>query len=433
MMILTDRGLAVLENGGWKLHRGPSGKQFFDLVETSDGDLWLGCNGGIARFDGNRFHDYSYYDGVALSECNTGAALQDSRGVIWLGGVDVSVVFPGLMRRPPQAIPIVTRVSVDGQEKNLRDTLEVLSSVRRLDIRFAAPSFWNEQEQSFRYRLEGLETQWSVPGGEAFARYAGVSPGDYRFALQCRPKNGEWKSVATPLRIVVEPTWWQTVYAQMLFVVGLIVCGFFIGYVRIRRLTAYQSKLQRLVDEQTEEIKKQRDLMALQATTDELTGLPNRRKCTESLQSELARSRRSGLPFSVFLFDIDFFKTINDTNGHAAGDEVLHLIARVGRRAVRETDTLGRWGGDEFILLMPETDRERALVVCRRLKASIEREGVTSRNGITIKITISGGIATHTMDISPEPPSGGQIVRAADEALYRAKQSGRSRIIPASA
>jgi len=211
------------------------------------------------------------------------------------------------------------------------------------------------------------------------------------------------------------------------------VCGFFIGYVRIRRLTAYQSKLQRLVDEQTEEIKKQRDLMALQATTDELTGLPNRRKCTESLQSELARSRRSGLPFSVFLFDIDFFKTINDTNGHAAGDEVLHLIARVGRRAVRETDTLGRWGGDEFILLMPETDRERALVVCRRLKASIEREGVTSRNGITIKITISGGIATHTMDISPEPPSGGQIVRAADEALYRAKQSGRSRIIPASA
>ncbi|MEJ2143818.1 MAG: diguanylate cyclase [Acidobacteriota bacterium] len=429
--VLTDRGLAVRKDSDWELFGTSPEKQLFDFVETQDGSIWLGCNGGIARFDGTRFHFYGYYDGIALNECNTGAALQDSRGVVWLGGVNVSLIFPSLLRFPPPAVPMITRVAVNGVDTPFRNGLKLRSSVRNLDFRFAATSYWNEQEQSFRYRLDGLDSDWSAPASHGVARYTGLSPGEYRFALQCRTKNGQWTNAPQSLPVIVEPAWWQTIYARILLVTGLIVFGFFIGYVRIRRLKANKRQLQNLVDEQTAEIKKQRDLMARLATTDELTDLPNRRKCVELLQNEMARARRSGVPFSVFLFDIDFFKEINDSNGHATGDEVLNLIARVGRRAIRETDTLGRWGGDEFILLMPRTSQKQAQLVSRRLKSFVEQEGVTNPKGITVKLTISGGIASYDPGISPDGWRGGQLVRVADTALYRAKQEGRSRIVAA--
>lgn len=431
LWVLTDRGLAVRKRSHWELFSTAPEKQLFDFVETHDGTIWLGCNGGIARFDGSRFYFYSYYDGIALNECNTGAALQDSRGVVWLGGVNVSLVLPSLLHPPPPAVPMITRVVADGAERLFHGGLKLPPNVRNFDIHFAALSFWNEQEQAFRYRLDGLDADWSVPARHAVAHYTGLPPGEYRFLLQCLPKNGQWTNASSSLMVVVAPAWWQTIYARILLVAGLIVCGFFLGYVRIRRLKSHKLELQKLVGEQTAEIKEQRDRMAALATTDELTELPNRRKCVESIQDEMARARRGGLPFSVFLFDIDFFKAINDSNGHDAGDEVLKLIARVGRRAIRETDTLGRWGGDEFVLLMPGTDKEQAQVVCRRLKSFVEREGVTSRRGITVKVTLSGGIATYDVAVGRDGWPGGQLVQVADQALYRAKHEGRSRIVAA--
>ncbi len=431
LWVLTDRGLAVRRRSDWELFSTSPEKQLFDFVETRDGTIWLGCNGGIARFDGNRFHFYSYYDGIALNECNTGAALQDSRGVVWLGGVNVTLVFPSLLRPPPPAVPMITRVVAAGAERRFQSGLTLPPNIRNLDIHFAALSYWNEQEQAFRYRLDRLDADWSAPTPHAVAHYTGLPPGEYRFLLQCLPKNGQWTNASSSLMVVVEPAWWQTVYARVLLVVGLIVCGFFIGYVRIRRLKAHKLELQKLVDEQTAKIKKQRDRMAALATIDELTNLPNRRQCVESLQDEMARARRGGLPLSVFLFDIDFFKEINDANGHETGDQVLKLIARAGRRAIRETDTLGRWGGDEFILLMPGTDKEQARVVCRRLKSFVEQDGVTSRGGITVRVTLSGGIATYDVAVGGDGWPGGQLVRVADKALYRAKQEGRSRIVAA--
>ena len=432
-LVLTDKGLAVADGSGWRLFASASDRQFFDFVEASDGVVWIGCNGGIARFDGSRFHFYGYYDGIALNECNTGAAIRDQRGVVWLGGVNVSLILPAPLHLPPPATPFITRVLRNGLETPFAGGLALASGVRTLEIHFAAPNFWNEQEQLFRFRLDGLDHAWSDPAREAVARYTSLPPGEYRFSVQCRPKNGEWTDAFEILPVTIEPAWWQTVYARVSFILSLVICGFFIGYVRIRRLKERQQELQRLVAEQTAEIKTQRDRMAALATTDEVTGLANRRKCSEALQREMARARRSGAPFSVFLFDIDFFKEINDSHGHGIGDEVLRLIARVGSGVIRETDTLGRWGGDEFILLMPETDTEQAVVVCRRLKEHVEREGVVGSSGVAVRVSLSGGIATH--DRLPRTESGSErhLVRCADQALYRAKQEGRSRIVPASA
>jgi diguanylate cyclase (GGDEF)-like protein len=227
---------------------------------------------------------------------------------------------------------------------------------------------------------------------------------------------------------VVTPAWWQTIYARILLVIALIVSGVFIGLFRVQLLKARQVKLEQLVDQQTVEIKRQRDAMALLATTDELTHLPNRRECSELLDREMARATRTGHPFSVFLFGVDLFKGINDENGHDVGDRVLTEIARVGQKVVRATDTLGRWGGDEFIILMPDTENAEAWEVCRRLREAIEGSTVKTDAGTVVKVTISGGISTYRSEKAGEPLSIGRFVRGADEALYRAKEDGRNRI-----
>ncbi len=427
LVVLTDRGLAVLKGSAWHRYQ-PDQKQLFDFVRTADGTIWLGCNGGIGRFDGSDFEFFGFYDGVALGECNTGAALLDSRGVVWLGGVNVSLVRPSLLRTPPVAVPAISTVSVSGKNQRFPSRLELPSTFRNLEIQFAAPSFWNEQEQFFRSRLDGFDSDWSSPTNRGSVQYSALPPGEYTFRVQCRPQNGSWSEAPTPLFVVVSPAWWQTIYARALFVFGLIISGVFIGLFRVQLLKARQSKLEQLVDQQTVEIKRQRDAMALLATTDDLTLLPNRRKCSELLEREMARASRTGNPFSVFLFDVDLFKGINDDNGHDVGDRVLIRIAKVGQEVVRATDTLGRWGGDEFILLMPDTENGRAWEVCRRLKQAVEDSTVMTNTGTPVKVTISGGISTYQSEEEGEPLSIGRLVRGADEALYRAKEDGRSRI-----
>jgi diguanylate cyclase (GGDEF)-like protein/PAS domain S-box-containing protein len=168
----------------------------------------------------------------------------------------------------------------------------------------------------------------------------------------------------------------------------------------------------------------ERRLRAL-ATTDELTGLLNRRALLELAESELDRARRYKRPFTLLMIDLDRFKRVNDTYGHDVGDKVLKSVARTGAQALRETDTLGRLGGEEFAAILPETSADQALEVAERLRAAIgraEMEESAAPEG-RLRVTISVGIA----DSRPERDTVEAILKAADTALYRAKDNGRNR------
>jgi len=159
------------------------------------------------------------------------------------------------------------------------------------------------------------------------------------------------------------------------------------------------------------------------AFTDGLTGVYNRRYMNAHLDRKLMEIADSGKPVSVMLFDIDHFKAVNDTHGHAAGDAVLKAIAELVGRGVRETDLLSRYGGEEFVLVMPDTDTEIALKVADRLRAAVAemRVGV---GDIVLQVTISAGVAA-TLDPMETPDS---LLQQADAALYAAKQGGRNRV-----
>jgi two-component system cell cycle response regulator len=160
------------------------------------------------------------------------------------------------------------------------------------------------------------------------------------------------------------------------------------------------------------------------ATTDALTGLLNRHAFLESTERELERSKRYGDTLSVVLLDIDHFKHINDRRGHAAGDMVLSAIGKLLPQALRRCDILARWGGEEFVLVMPSTSLESAEQVAERLRQAIETSQIKDGNGDFIPVTASFGVACYLHGETLE-----QVVDRSDRAMYRAKSGGRNRVV----
>ncbi|MCP4119716.1 MAG: diguanylate cyclase [Desulfobacteraceae bacterium] len=170
--------------------------------------------------------------------------------------------------------------------------------------------------------------------------------------------------------------------------------------------------------------KKAEQLLTELATVDELTGLINRRKIMEILEKEIDSAARSNDPLTLCLVDIDHFKAVNDVHGHNAGDIVLESMADAIRKGIRKTDSVGRYGGEEFCIVFPHTGMSQARSILERVRRTISSMGFFLDSGTEISLTISLGLAQYHPGISETR----QLINNADTALYRAKQSGRNRL-----
>jgi len=162
------------------------------------------------------------------------------------------------------------------------------------------------------------------------------------------------------------------------------------------------------------------------ATRDELTGLPNRREFDRIMSEEEERARRFGHPLSLVVVDIDRFKSINDLHGHAAGDAVLREAASRIADSIRTVDRAARIGGEEFALILVQTDGQAAFEVARRAIASVAKNPVRAGE-LSVAVTASAGVATLPLDAR----TAGDLFAAADKALYAAKEGGRNRAVRA--
>lgn len=162
------------------------------------------------------------------------------------------------------------------------------------------------------------------------------------------------------------------------------------------------------------------------ALSDYLTGLPNRRSAIGSLEGEIARAERKKEPFSIALLDIDHFKSINDNNGHATGDAVLAEVARRMRSAVRKYDIVGRYGGEEFLLIFPGLKGDEALHICERVRSTVEGKPFypASGEGRGGPFTVTASIGTCEWNSSFRKPD--EMLMKVDQALYKAKEAGRN-------
>ena len=190
----------------------------------------------------------------------------------------------------------------------------------------------------------------------------------------------------------------------------------------VATLTARLSRIRHRLSEQREELARALAQLQAIATRDELTGLPNRRQMQALMDQELLRALRHFHDFCIAIVDLDHFKRVNDEHGHAAGDAVLRAFAQAGQAAMRATDVLARWGGEEFVVLLPDTAMAAALAGMERLRQQIAAQPIDVGGGRPIAITVSIGLTGHHRNETLA-----QTLERADRLLYRAKAEGRNR------
>jgi diguanylate cyclase (GGDEF)-like protein len=197
------------------------------------------------------------------------------------------------------------------------------------------------------------------------------------------------------------------------------------GMLVIMKYALMRVRLEKLVDERTEELRVQAEEFERQATHDKLTGLPNRRHADSYLQQQVDLAQRRKRTGALALADVDHFKHINDGYSHAIGDQVLERVARILREGCRKTDFVSRYGGEEFMLYFPDTGVDRAVQVCSELRQAVESAD-WSDIAPEFAVTISFGLAEIRDDAHSRT-----ILDEADTRLYRAKREGRNRVIAA--
>ncbi len=204
----------------------------------------------------------------------------------------------------------------------------------------------------------------------------------------------------------------SVLFFQMAFIAAAAVLG-----------ALYAYSIRKLVDRQVAyeiAIERERQL----ARTDALTGLNNRRHFVDLAEHELVSARRYHRPISLCLFDIDHFKQVNDRWGHSLGDEILKHVADIARAHLREADVLGRYGGEEFAVLLPDNGAQPARVVAERIRQTIADHDIETGTG-PIRVTISLGIA----ELGPAEDTLSALIHRADQAMYAAKRAGRNQTV----
>ena len=382
--------------------------------------LWLATDGGLMVWNGDRWRLLNQQSGMVWNDSNQDALMEDRDGSIWVGTSNGA----SRLLRPeevfaPQAIPLQL-ASMRYGDAALADAAAPWSGAA-LDVQLAAPFYQNHEALSFRYRLLGQEEKWSTSKtGEL--RYAALAPGEYRLQLVADHGALQASSAVLDLPLTITPPWWRTRWA---FAGGLLLAFGVIGLLhryRVARVLRQKATLERHVAERTAALEASREELRLRSLKDGLTKAWNRTALMERLELLLA----PGAPaFMLVLLDLDYFKRVNDTHGHLAGDEVLREVVRRAQASLRADDTVGRYGGEEFMLLMPGLDMEIGAPRLAQLHDAIRGEPVEVDGVGPLDITCSCGavVARPALGLTPE-----QWTALADRALYRAKALGRDRI-----
>ncbi|MFI4982524.1 MAG: diguanylate cyclase domain-containing protein [Nevskiales bacterium] len=299
--------------------------------------------------------------------------------------------------------------------------LVVEAGNRSLEVEFAALDYSDPDQRLYAYRLQGFDPDWvPTPASRRLAAYTNLPPGDYTLQLRSATADGLWDA-SLNLPVTVRAAWYQNTIVRLLALLLLFALIAALVQLRTLVLRKRQRELERVVAERTAELSQSQEQLEQMAYFDTLTGLPNRRMFNEQLRRLIAAHQRGHGNFALLLIDLDGFKPVNDSLGHAVGDALLVAIAGQLRTLVRETDLAARLGGDEFAILLAQTGDMRSVEsTCARIVTKLGEPLIVS--GHSVKVGASIGIVPCPTDgASPD-----ELYLAADTALYEAKQAGRN-------
>jgi|GEM_PF-588925 len=429
--------------------------KMFIVAQDSAGDIWVNTRPptrATISEDGGYILENRLLQGIPGNDFQV--IYPDVDGTVWFGNERGVIRFDTAIRREMgrPSPPLIRRVSTDddhllfagawGPESAVAPALP--ADINRLRLEFAPAVF--DHTVMYQHRLDPMSGNWSTWSPEPFTEFTNLWEGRYIFRLRAMGQSGAPGPEAAYSFRVLAP-WFRTPYAYAGYGLFLILAVAAISRLRNRALRRRTLQLQDRVAEQTRELARMVDELqdAKQEVEDKnvqleeanrrlktlslrdgLTGIANRRQLEETLQQEWARAWRMNTSLALVLMDIDFFKELNDTQGHLEGDDCLKRVAGFLERSLRRSgDMAARYGGDEFVLILPGTDLDGARHFAASIAVGILELKIPFRASPFGTVTTSIGVAAR------HPRQGGSadhLLADADRALYRAKSAGRNRV-----
>ncbi len=382
---------------------------------------------------------FTLADGLPSNEANGGvqpAAWKDPSGRLWfpmidgLASVDPAALLGGLVA--PRAF--LERVLVDGREARPNGVLQLPADVRHIEVEYSAPALLAPQRVRFVTRLDGLDGQWVPGGGRRRVQYSRLRPGRYTLRVAAVSDTDPAPGPAATLEIEQLPAFHESWLFRLAVLLSVAGATALVVLARSAALRRRSERLESLVTSRTSElVRANADLARTKsdleqavvdldrlASTDKLTGAWNRRHLEVVARGEMSRAARNGSPLTLIALDVDRFKVINDERGHQTGDRVLAELCRRAATHLRPSDVLTRMGGEEFLVLLPETPLASAVSLAERIRVVVRGEPVADAGTVTVSLGVAEWRPGETLDA---------WVARADQALYAAKRSGRDQVL----
>lgn len=383
------------------------------MAEDQQGNVWVGSPSGLVKISEDllQIKTYRQANGLAGSNYNRNGCYVDSQGQVWAGSKEgLSIFEPSVLELTKKtSATVLSGLRINyGQaqadtywqtKKQLPKTLNYQQNAISFD--FSLNQFHLPQFNAYRYRLRGFDATWQNLSRGNSAIYTNLDPGQYVFEVKGKSPNGEWAEAVTAVGFGINPPPWRQWWAYLLYA-SFVTIAFaaYRNYMAVRaRSLVYQQLSQQ----------------------DQLTQLPNRLALNHCIEAWHAEHKN----YSVIILDLDFFKNINDTYGHDAGDVILKEFSMIAQSEIRDCDLLGRWGGEEFLILCDSDNLETVKNIAERIQKNIAMQTFIFHQKI-ISLTISAGCAVR----EPEE-SFTELFHRADQALYFAKEGGRNCVMAA--
>ena len=414
----SDAGLAVLESDGdWRLlndRPGFANHHVFCIGEDWKGTVWVNTARGVYRFLADyQVEEFTPDDGLADWETNANGFFSDARGEIWIGTVNGLSQYNPASRSPNTEPPrlMVENIRLPRRSLDFPRRLDLAWNERTLVVSLAVLSYRSRNRTAYRYRMAGLESAWQPRQSLKELRYTNLPAGDLALLLQPVNESGVWGEAVT-LPIHVRPPFWMTLWFRLSFLAAALAAAF--GAYRWRTML-----LRRRNRELESEVGKRTAELEYLATYDPLTTLFNRRAILALLERQLRPERGGNRQLGCIMVDLNRFKQVNDTLGHAAGDQVLREMAAKIQECLRQGDALGRLGGDEFLVILPGADPEALQAVYRRISDLACRPG---EGDAAVTVTAACGAVAVPAGSVAAPAA---VLARADDLLYQVKRASR--------